>query len=48
MLVLFATFSLLITELWKKRFNGVRIAALFAAVTFLCLAYSNVPAWTLG
>ena len=34
----------MIAELWK-RFNGVRIAVMTGAVTFLLLAYSNMPAW---
>ena len=42
--VLFLTFLLMIAELWK-RFNGVRIAVMTGAVTFLLLAYSNMPAW---
>ena len=44
MAVLFLTFVLLVGEIWKK-FNGVRIAVMTGAVTFLILAYSNMPAW---
>ena len=44
MAVLFLTFVLLVGEIWKK-FNGVRIAVMTGAVTFLSLAYSNMPAW---
>lgn len=42
--VLFFTFILLIQAVWKK-FNAIRIAVLFASVTFLLLAYSNIDVW---
>jgi len=42
--VLFITFGLLIAELWKK-FNGLRIAVMIGAVSFLLLAYSDMPSW---
>ena len=42
--VLFITFGLLIAELWKK-FNGLRIAVMIGAVSFLILAYSDMPSW---
>lgn len=42
--VLFITFGLLMAELWKK-FNGLRIAVIIGALSFLALAYSDMPAW---
>ena len=42
--VLFITFGLLMAELWKK-FNGLRIAVIVGAISFLALAYSDMPAW---
>lgn len=44
MIVLFVAFSLLIAENWKK-FNAVRISVIFGCITFLLLAYSNMPVW---
>lgn len=46
MSVLFFTFILLIRALHKKC-NAIRPAAIFAAVTFLLLAYSNMGYWIL-
>ena len=42
--ILFITFGLLMAELWKK-FNGLRVAVMIGAVSFLALAYSDMPAW---
>lgn len=44
MCVLFVTFSLLIKAVWKKG-NAIRPSVLFASVTFLLLAYSNIDGW---
>lgn len=44
LLTMLVLFALMIAELWKS-FRGVRIGVLFGCVTFLMLAYSNLPAW---
>lgn len=45
MVVLMAAFLLLILENWRK-VEAIRVSVLFGCVTFLLLAYSNIPAWT--
>ena len=44
LLTLFVLFILMTVQLWR-RFKGVRIGIWFGCVTFLLLAYSNLPAW---
>lgn len=45
LLTLFVLFGLMTAELWNRKLKGVRIGVLFGCVTFLMLAYSNMPAW---
>ena len=45
LLTLFVLFGLMMAELWMRRLKGVRIGVLFGCVTFLMLAYSNLPVW---
>lgn len=44
MCVLFLEFSFLIRNVWKKK-NPIKPAVIFAAITFLMLAYSNMELW---
>ncbi len=45
LLTLFVLFGLMMAELWMRRLKGVRIGVWFGCVTFLLLAYSNLPTW---
>lgn len=45
LLTLFVLFSLMIVEIWQKKLKGMRIGVIFGCVTFLMLAYSNMPMW---
>lgn len=47
MIVLLVTFLLMTAGNWRK-LDAVRLSVLFGCVTFLMLAYSNIPAWTAG
>ena len=44
LLTLLVLFAMMTVQLWK-RFKGVRIGVWFGCITFLLLAYSNLPAW---
>lgn len=45
LITLFVLFALMTAELWQRRIKGVRIGVLFGCVSFLVMAYSNMPAW---
>ncbi len=45
MVVLLVTFVLLMLENWKKQVWAIRRSVVFGCITFLMLAYSNLPAW---
>lgn len=45
MVVLLVTFVLLMLENWKKQVWAIRRSVVFGCVTFLMLAYSNLPVW---
>ena len=45
LLTLLVTFGLMTLELWKKKIKGIKWGAWFGSVTFLLMAYSNMPAW---
>lgn len=45
MTVLLVTFVLLMLENWKKQVWAIRRSVIFGCVTFLLLAYSNLPVW---
>ncbi len=44
LLTLLVLFVMMTVQLWR-RFRGVRIGVWFGCITFLMLAYSNLPAW---
>ena len=45
LLTLLVTFGLMTLELWKKKIKGIKWGVWFGSVTFLLMAYSNMPAW---
>lgn len=45
LITLFVLFALMTAELWQRRIKGMRIGVLFGCVSFLAMAYSNMPAW---
>ncbi|MBP3700288.1 MAG: DUF4173 domain-containing protein [Lachnospiraceae bacterium] len=45
LLTLLVTFGLMTAELWQKKVKGVKWGVLFGSVTFLMMAYSNMPVW---
>ena len=45
LLALLVTFGLMTLELWKKKIKGIKWGVWFGSVTFLLMAYSNMPAW---
>jgi hypothetical protein len=45
LLTLLVTFGLVALELWKKKIKGIKWGVWFGSVTFLLMAYSNMPAW---
>ena len=47
MIVLLVTFVLMTAGNWRK-LEAFRLSVLFGCITFLILAYSNIPAWTAG
>lgn len=45
LLTLLVTFGLMTWELWNKKVKGVKWGVWFGSVTFLLMAYSNMPVW---
>lgn len=45
LITLFVLFALMVAELWQKKIKGIRIGVLFGCISFLMMAYSNMPAW---
>ena len=45
LVTLFVLFSCMTAELWQRRIKGVRAGVIFGCVSFLAMAYSNMPAW---
>jgi len=45
LITLFVLFALMVAELWNRQVKGVRTGVLFGCVSFLIMAYSNLPAW---
>lgn len=45
LLTLLVTFGMMTLELWKKKIKGIKWGVWFGSVTFLLMAYSNMPAW---
>jgi len=45
LVTLLVTFGLMTWELWNKKVKGIKWGVLFGSVTFLLMAYSNMPLW---
>jgi len=45
LVTLLVTFGLMTLELWKKNVKGIKWGVWFGSVTFLLMAYSNMPVW---
>ncbi len=45
LVTLLVMFGLMTLELWKKNVKGIKWGVWFGSVTFLLMAYSNMPVW---
>ena len=45
LLTLLVTFGLMTWELWNRKIKGVKWGVWFGSMTFLLMAYSNMPVW---